>query len=45
MLVINQLVVPVEWNLHSKIGVVYLLFVPKVIYFVLSTLYYISIVF
>ena len=39
-LVINQSVVPVEWSLHPKIGVVYPLFVPKVIYFVLSTLYY-----
>ena len=38
-LVINQSVIPVEWSLHSKIGVVYPLIVPKVISFILSTLY------
>jgi hypothetical protein len=31
-LVINQSVVPVGWSLRLKIGVVYPLFVPKVIY-------------
>jgi hypothetical protein len=30
-LVINQSVVPVGWSLRLKIGVVYPLFVPKVI--------------
>ena len=38
-LVINQSVVPVEWSLRLKIGVVFPLFVPKVIFFVLITLY------
>jgi hypothetical protein len=38
-LVINQSVVPVKWSLHLKIEVVYPLFVPKVIFFVLGTLY------
>jgi len=33
--VIHQLVVPMEWSLHPKIGVVYPLFLPKVIFFVL----------
>jgi hypothetical protein len=35
-LVINQSVDPMEWCLHLKIGVVYLLFVSKVIFFELS---------
>jgi hypothetical protein len=38
-LVINQSVVPVEWSFHPKIEVVYPLFVPKVVFFVLSMLY------
>jgi hypothetical protein len=38
--VYNQSVVPVDLSLRLKIGVVCPLFVPKVIYFVLSTLYY-----
>jgi hypothetical protein len=29
----------VEWSFHPKIEVVYLLFVPKVVFFVLSMLY------
>ena len=33
-LVIHQSVIPVEWSLHLKIGVIYPLFVPKVIFFV-----------
>jgi len=33
--VIHQLVIIVEWSLHPKIGVVYPLFLPKVIFFVL----------
>ena len=33
-LVINQSVVPMEWSLHLKIGVVYPLFVAKVIFLV-----------
>ena len=38
-LVINQSVVPMEWSLHLKIGVIHPLFVPKVIFIALSTLY------
>ena len=38
-IVINQSVVPVEWSLHPKIRVVYPLFVAKVIFLVLNTLY------
>jgi hypothetical protein len=38
-LVINQSIVLVEWSLHLKIGVIYLLFVPNVIFFELSTLF------
>jgi hypothetical protein len=36
-LVINQSVHPVEWCLHLMIGVVYPMFVSKVIFFKLST--------
>ena len=43
-LVINQSVVPVEWSLHLKIGVVYPLLEPKVIFYVLIR-YVLSIVF
>jgi hypothetical protein len=38
-LVINQSVIPMEWSLHLKIGVVYPPFMPKVIFFELSTLF------
>jgi hypothetical protein len=38
--VINQSVFPMEWSLHPKIEVIYPLFVPKVICFVLSMLSY-----
>jgi hypothetical protein len=37
--VINQSIVPVEWSLHLNIGVVYPLFVSKVNFFELSTLF------